>query len=107
MHRSVQNVQSFTILREDMGTVFRICHQMEDFEEIGSDYVAGDAASSSTADYSAAPIPDDGGFHQACHARFTDSQRIERAMKSMKRKTDAAASTGKLVLVIVHVLMQG
>uniref|UniRef100_UPI00358FE14D uncharacterized protein n=1 Tax=Myxine glutinosa TaxID=7769 RepID=UPI00358FE14D len=63
--------------------------------KIARDYVAqhsaGFSADSNTALSPAIPLH--GGFHHQCYARFTDSQRVERVMKSMKKKADDLAST--------------
>ena len=34
------------------------------------------------------PIPWNGGFHQTCYSRFTDSQRVQRVIKNVQKKSE-------------------
>ncbi|KAJ8049553.1 hypothetical protein HOLleu_02339 [Holothuria leucospilota] len=58
--------------------------------QIAKEFIAKQASDS---DITTLTLPQHGGFYQACYSRFTDSQRVDRVTKRLKKTPEESAST--------------
>lgn len=70
------------------GTFLRFVPKWQSLEgeqaEIAKDFITRVAHGT---DYATTTIPPNGGFHRTCYSRFTDSQRLKRAITKTEKET--------------------